>query len=94
MTCYLSSAFIICRLRLCVLKTLREDTRKKEEKHQFQTPFLTEDISHIEKQRVPRHATHQGHSCEFCLCALETLGGATRMKGRENIRWPIFRRHF
>ena len=41
MTCYLSSAFIISGLRLCVLKTLRDDTRKKEEKHQFQTPFLT-----------------------------------------------------
>ena len=87
MTCYLSSAFIINRLRFCALKTLRRHPHKGKETS-ISDAISEEDISHIEKPRVPRHATHQGLSCDMSLflCVLETLGGVTRKNKQQRNR--------
>ena len=31
---------------------------------------------------------------KFYVCALKIRGGVTRIKSRETVKWPIFRRHF
>ena len=95
MTCYLSSAFIICRLRLCVLKTLREDTRKRKRNINFRRHFWQRYQPYWKPKGATTCYSLRGFMWyRFRSCALETLGGVTRMKGRETVKWPIFRRHF
>ena len=48
MTCYLSSAFIIYRLRFCALKTHRRHPHKRKE-ISISDAISDEDISHIEQ---------------------------------------------
>ena len=55
MTCHSSRAFILYSFRFCALKTLREDTHIKEEKHQnypSSDAISDEDINHIQTLRV------------------------------------------
>ena len=92
MTCYSSRAFIIHWLRFCALKTLRRETSKLPN---FRRHFWQRYQQYSKTKGATTCYTSRAFMWyTFCLCSLKTLGEVTRIKSRETVKWPIFRRHF